>query len=416
MKIRPMTRSLALAALLAAATACDPFTGPGGDSGKPLKSLPRELSAAERSVLSGSNRFAFGLLREVARADTASNVFVSPLSASMALGMAMNGARSGTLDEMRATLGFGELPPADVNASYRGLIDLLRGLDRGVEMRVANSVWARQGFPFHAEFMQTGKQYFDAEVSTLDFDDPGAPATINGWVSRSTGGKIRTIVDGPIPTDAVAYLINAIYFKGAWTHAFDRRRTRDAPFLRADGTQQTVKMMHGSGKVAHLSTPEIEAVDLPYGRGAFSMTVVLPRPGTRVDDLVAGLNAERWQAWMEQLTERQLDVYLPRFRLEYEKTLNHPLQGLGMRAAFQPHAADFSGMSPRALYVSNVKQKTFVEVNEEGTEAAAATSVEMRAVSMPPFVMVNRPFLVVIRERLSGTILFIGKIGAPPSA
>ena len=413
MRTKLFPRALGLAALVGL-TACESLTGPGA-ARKPLTALPRELSAAERSVISASNRFAFGLLREVDRADTASNVFISPLSASMALGMTLNGARGATRDEMRATLGFGTTPMDEVNASYRSLIDLLRGLDRGVEMRIGNSIWARQGYPFEEAFFQTGRKYFDAEVSTLDFGAPSAPATINAWVDRSTNGKIKTIVTS-IPGNVVMYLINAIYFKGAWTEPFDPRMTRQAPFTRADGTRQQVRMMNRKAPVRHLSGPDFQAVDLPYGRGAFSMTVVLPAQGTDLDALVARLDAERWQEWTGKFTEGEMDVYLPRFRIEYEKALNSSLQALGMVTPFGA-GADFTGLSPRGLglHISEVKQKTFVEVNEEGTEAAAATSVSI-VESLGPTFRADRPFLVVIRERLSGTILFMGKIGAPPAS
>ena len=413
MRTRQLVRTVGLT-ILPFLSSCDPLTGPG-ESQAPLTELPRSLTASERKVIESSNQFAFGLLREVDRADTASNVFVSPLSASMALGMTMNGARGGTLAEMRSALAFGELALPEINDSYRSLIDLLRSLDSGVDIRIANSIWARQGFPFEPSFFDTGKRFFDAEVATLNFSDPAAPRTINAWVDRSTKGKITEIVES-IPPNTVMYLINAVYFKGLWTSRFDRSRTQDASFTREDGSRQAVKMMHRSGpSVAHYSARDLEAVDLPYGRGAFSMTIVLPAPGTRLDALVSTLDAARWKQITDGFADRRLDVHLPRFRLAYEKALNDPLKALGMRQPFVPGGADFTAMSPlgRDLYISNVKQKTYVDVDEDGTEAAAATSVEVGIVSLPPSFRVDRPFLVAIRERFSGSILFLGAIGAP---
>jgi serpin B len=214
------------------------------------------------------------------------------------------------------------------------------------------------------------------------------------------------------------YLINAIYFKGTWKHQFDRRQTRDAPFTRADGTRQTVKMMQRGGPVRHYRDAQLEALDLPYGREAFAMTILLPRPGADLDSLVATLDETRWKQITDGFVDRELDVNLPRFRLEYEQMLNNGLKALGMNTPFRPGGADFTGMSSRGrdLFISNVKQKTYVDVNEEGTEAAAATSVEIRVVSLPPSFTVDRPFIVAIRERFSGTILFLGKITAPPSS
>jgi serine protease inhibitor len=415
--MRPLASFLALAGVVSLA-ACDLFTGPGSEPLPPLTNLPRALSAAEQEVISASNRFAFDLLRGVVERDTSANIFLSPLSASMALGMTMNGAAGETFEGMRSALGFGTLERDAINASYRSLIDLLVDLDRGVEMKIANSIWVRRGFPLHEPFVQSSRTHFGAEVSELDFADPGAPGVINRWVDRNTEGKIKDIVEN-IDPDVMLYLINAIYFKGSWSSRFDRRATAEATFHRADGSRQNVRMMYlPQGKVRHLWSQEAEIVDLPYGREAFSMTLVLPGEGRTVEDLVDSLDAESWDDWIDRLNAAEVDVHLPRFRLEYETLLNGTLRALGMQTAFDPTGADFSGMSPLGgdLYISNVKQKTFVDVNEEGTEAAAATSVEMRVVSVGPTFRADRPFLVAIRERLSGTILFLGVIGAPPSS
>ena len=401
--------------LTVALAGCESIFGPGDERAAPLTELPRALSASEQAVIGASNRFAFDLLREASARDTASNVFLSPLSASVALGMTLNGARGETFTGMRGTLGFGALDQNEINASYRSLIDLLLGLDRSVEMRLANSIWVRTGFPLHDSFVQSSRKHFDAEVAELDFNDPAALKTINKWASRSTDGRIERIVD-EIPSNVVMYLMNAIYFKGSWTRQFDPKLTRDAAFHREDGGEQRVRMMHRPEMtVRHLRTAEAEMIELPYGRGAFSMTVVLPTRGGTLEGLVASLDAQTWSEWMGQLTERRLDVFLPRFRLEYEKVLNETLEALGMEAAFTP-GADFMGMSPvRGLYIGEVKQKSFIEVKEEGTEAAAVTSVSMVLSSGPPPFRADRPFLLIIRERLSGTILFMGAIGAPPS-
>jgi serpin B len=404
--------ALVLATTLAG---CDKDPGTGSDA--PLAALPRPLTSQEQAVIGASNRFAFDLLREASARDTASNVFLSPLSASMALGMTMNGARGETFTGMRTALGFGVMEPAEINASYRSLTQLLLGLDRNVELRLANSIWVRQGFPLHDSFVRSSEESFGARVAALDFGSPAAVQTINGWVDRSTNGKIRTIVDR-IDADIVMYLINAVYFKGSWTEQFDRQQTSPAPFVLADGTQRTVQMMHRSkARVRALATPDVQMVDLPYGREAFSMTLVLPPRGRSAKEWAATVTADQWQRWTGELRERELDVYLPRFRLEYEQVLNGTLRALGMETAFDERAADFGGMSPMGadLFIDEVKQKTFLEVNERGTEAAAVTSVGVAPTSMPPSFRADRPFLLAIRERLSGTLLFVGVIGAPAS-
>lgn len=419
-----MTRTLAVAraaALAAILAGCKGVTAPGsGNVPAALDELPRALTASEQRVITGSNAFAFGLLRETARADTAANVFLSPLSASMALGMAMNGARGETLSQMQATLGFGGLALEEADRSYRSLIDLLRGLDSGVDMRLANSIWARSGFLFAQDFQDALGEYFDARATTLDFDDPTAAPTINDWVKQNTGGNIDRIVDAPIDPSLVMFLIDAVYFKGSWRNRFDPAETRDAPFHAAAGGTISVKMMHRTGDGSFFATPDgVSGVELPYSRGAYVMDVVLPPEGTPLGQLVATLDTARWDGWLAGLHTAELDLSMPRFRLEYEALLDEPLMRLGMTDAFSWPPADFTGMcvSRDDCYINFVKQKTYVDVNEEGTEAAAATSVGITptSVRVPVRFVVERPFLVAIRERLSGSILFLGAIGAPES-
>jgi serine protease inhibitor len=417
-----MSRFLRPAVLCAAAFAlgaCESLTGPGTGEQPPLDRLPRALSVQEQQLIRASNSFAFDILRETIRDEPAENIFLSPLSASLALGMTLNGARGPTQDEMRAVLGYGNASMAEVNAAYRSLIDLLLGLDSKVDMRIANSVWALEGFPFHQSFYDTVRQYFDATATSLDFYQPGAAAVINGWVKEKTGGRIESIVPDPIPARVVMYLINAIYFKADWTHQFDRSATRDAQFTRASGERLNVKMMNRTGRALHYYSPQgVAVVELPYSRGAYAMTLVLPPAGVDVDAFAAGMTQQQWNAWLDAMEEGQLALGVPRFRLEYETTMNNPLIALGMGRAFGTLPdTDFSGLSPygRDLYISRVMQKTFVDVNEEGTEAAAATAVEISRVSGPPSITFDRPFIVAIRERLTGTLLFLGKVGDPES-
>lgn len=374
-----------------------------------ISELPRPLTSTERALVTANNEFAFSLFRELHQRTADSNLFMSPLSASMALGMTMNGAGGTTLDAMRTTLGFGTMPMTDIDASYRSLIDLLRGLDHSVDFRIGNSIWYRQGFAVEQPFLDAGKQYFDARISALDFDDPNAPRTINDWVKTSTNGKIETIVDR-IPRDVVMYLVNAIYFKGSWQKQFDKARTMTREFHAIDGSLPQVPMMSQTDTFPAVRTDDYTAAELPYGGGAYSMVVVVPSPGSSLDSLVASLDATRWAALLASFTLRHGEVAIPRFRLEWKKELNDPLTALGMGVAFQDGAADFSGISKsQSLVITTVLQKTFVDVNEEGTEAAAATSVGIGPTSAPaPLLRADRPFLFAIRERFSGTVLFMG--------
>jgi len=408
-----------LLATVAVIAACSDATGPS-DGARRITELPRALSSGEQALIGASNVFGFNLLRELDRTRADANIVMSPLSASMALGMTMNGASGQTFDEMRSTLGFGTPPSAEINASYRSLIDMLRALDRTVDVRIANAIWYRDGFPFETSFLDESKQFFDAKVAPLDFAAAGAVPTINDWVKASTNGKIANIVDGPIPADVVMYLINAIYFNGSWTTRFDKSLTKPDQFTTFDGSTAPIAMMRRTDTTRVAETADAQVVELPYGGDAFAMTIILPKPGGSIGGLIASLSSDTWDATVAAATPQEIELYMPKFSLSWEALLNDPLQSLGMRLAFQGDVADFTRMSRAAgnrLYISKVKQKSFVDVHEEGTEAAAATSVEISVTCTcgPRVIRIDRPFVFAIRERLSGTILFLGKIVRPPA-
>jgi serine protease inhibitor len=402
---------LLLALGLGLAACAESPTAPGQPG--PIDRLPRDLSAAEAELIRANNGFAFDLLREVSAAAPDSNVFLSPLSASIALGMTMNGAAGSTLDAMRGTLGFGDLPLQDINVSYRNLMALLLGLDRTIETGIANSIWYRQGEVFQDVFLRDVRDYFGARVEALDFGDPRSPDVINAWVEAQTRSRIPRIVES-IRGDDIMFLINAVYFKAPWAHRFDPANTRDAAFHLADGSTAHVRLMNRSGPLTQVQHERATIVELPYGGGAYGMIIVLPNHGTSVASLVRDLDGATWSSWMAALGDpTDGHIALPRFRLEYEATLNRPLEGLGMGIAFSG-AADFSRMQPDGgLFISRVKQKTFLDVDEEGTEAAAVTKVVMGRTSAPGAVVVDRPFILAIREQHSGTIVFMGAVMDP---
>ncbi len=381
----------------------------------PITALPRPLSLSETKVIAGSNDFAFDLFRTGNLDQHQANVFVSPLSASMALGMTANGANGATYDEMQAALRLSGATREEVGDGYKNLISLLIGLDPRTNFKIANSIWYEQTFPFNASFLDDSKKYFDARVTGLDFRSPSALTTINSWVSAQTNNKIPEIVESIDPADKM-FLINAIYFKGIWQKQFDKGKTIDAPFHNADGSTSTVPMMSRSAGVQAMGNAEYSAVDLPYGNSAFTMTVILPHGD--IDAFAESFDQTKWNTVVSSLhNDSELEVYLPRFRIEWKRQLNDDLQQMGMKLAFIPDQSDFTGMSPlgRALYISQVLQKTYVEVDEQGTEAAAATSVTVRLTALRLPFRADRPFMVVIRERFSGAILFIGKIAKLPA-
>ncbi len=408
-------RSLSVVLLGCLVAACGDFFGPGG----PLTQLPRELTPAEQSLIEADNRFAFKLFREInAQEDPGTNVFVSPLSVAMALGLTYNGAAGATREAMGQTLEFGGMNVTEVNQAYRGLIDLLRELDSSVELLIANSVWHRQDVTVLPEFVQTVGEYFDAEVTALDFSDPAAADRMNAWVREATAGRIESIVDDPIDASVIAHLLNAVYFKGEWTHQFDRDRTAESPFELTDGSQATVEMMYHRGfrPLRYMRGDGVEVVELPYGRDAYNMVIVMPSTHQAIGELTSELTQEQWNGWIADLDETEGTISMPRFTLEYELSLNDVLKALGMEIAFSG-AADFSNMfDRRGPYIGEVKHKTFVEVTEEGTEAAAVTDAVMLVSHGGPHMVLNRPFLFAIRERFSGTILFMGKIMNPAAS
>jgi serpin B len=387
---------------------------PSGPSPKSIDALPRQLSVGEQKLIGGSNAFAFDLLKAVNTADRPGNVFISPLSASMALGMTMNGAAGTTYDAMHSTLRFSDLSRTDVNESYKSLIALLRGLDNTTQFSIANSIWYQQDFPFRQEFLTESKSYFDAEVKGLDLTKPSSIDVINAWVNDATSKKIPKIIDS-FDGDEVMFLINAIYFKGTWQNSFKKSETANAPFHSLDGSSATIPLMSQMANFRRGFGPDYEAIDLPYGNSAFTMMVVLPKAGVDINAFTESLTEEKWRTIDAGMAKGEIGIMLPKFKLEWKKNLNDQLKALGMGVAYSDIGADFSRMSPgKQLVITDVIQKTFVDVNEEGTEAAAATSVGVGPTSAPAVMRVDRPFIFAIRERLSGTILFIGKITKLP--
>jgi serine protease inhibitor len=398
-------RTLRYAALAVVLTACSDPQSPG----HPAPSL----DAAEQQVSSSGNEFSFALFQQLAKREAGKNVFVSPLSASMSLGMAMNGAAGPTFDAMRTALRLGTGDMGQIDAGYRRLVDLLRGLDPTTTFQIANSIWYRNSVSFRQSFLDTTKKYFDAQVQGLNFADAtGSLATINAWVSANTGGKIPKILDEITP-DEVMFLINAIYFKGTWQMKFDPALTSPDRFVAADGTIQTVPFMNRREHLKPMflfgaTQQQVSIVELPYGNGDFAMDIILPPPNASVDSTAAALTSSAWGALIASLREVDYALAMPKFTLSYERTLTDDLSALGMGVAFTDQA-NFSGMSAVGLKLEFVKQKTFVDVNEAGTEAGASTVTGVVPTSLTE-VRVNRPFIFVIRERQTGTIVFMGKL------
>ncbi len=376
----------------------------------------RALTSNETELVSADNRFGLKLFQQIVKSDSQENPFISPISVSMALGMTLNGADGSTREAMESTLELQGLSQQQINEAYQSLIKLLLDLDPQVDFRIANSIWYRDDLTFVQEFIDLNKLYFNAMVQGLDFLDPASKDIINQWVKDNTNGKIPQIIDQIDPVD-IMFLINAIYFKGIWTYQFKEDLTHNDLFNFANGGQIDCRMMYQEGEFEYLDTDKFQAIDLPYGDGNFRMTIFLPKSGATVDSLILSLDNNLLNRWLQSFSVRKGIIEIPKFELEYKIQLNDVLTLLGMGIAFDPYWADFTKLyaGPENAFISEVLHKTYLKVDEKGTEAAAATSVTISFTSVGDefYFKANRPFLFMIRENHSNTILFIGKMSTP---
>jgi serine protease inhibitor len=390
------------------------------DDNNPSHLNPVKISLPENGpeVIEASNTFGFDIFRAIlADEPAAQNVFISPTSISLALAMTLNGANNATEDSMAYALRVDQLSSEQINATYRDLINGLTTADDKVLLSIANSIWYRLGFNVLPDFLNINSEYYNAEVAALDFDSPEAVNTINDWVSDHTHGRIPSIL-GQINPSAVMFLINAIYFKGIWTKEFNPESTFDGNFQLADGTNKTVRTMAFEDEIGYFENDLFQACQLYYGRGNFSMVVLLPKADVSTESLSKQLTKEHWNIWMNSFTDQKVNLSLPKFTFEYEKRLNDILSLMGMGIAFDPARADFTGINANGgLYIDFVKHKTFVEVNEEGTEAAAVTIAGVNLSAYPGDetiqMHIDRPFIFAIREKTTNAVVFMGKVAEP---
>jgi serpin B len=411
---------LALCALsLGACRAAERYAGHNGaDASHPTEITRPNNSANMNSTLAAaSNAFGFDLFKHLRSGAADKNVFFSPLSVTVALAMTYNGAAGETKKAMARALKIEGLNDAELNRASAELLKTLKSSDPKVELAIANSLWARSGMRFNQGFLAGARQFYGAEISTLDFDNPQSSGVINRWVNDATKGKISRIID-QIDPQQVMFLINAVYFKGQWQKRFEKALTKEQPFHSPAGPRPA-PMMAQSGNYLYHRGDKFQAVSLPYGKGGVSLYLFLPDQGSSLDEFLKGLGYLKWEEWINNFNDTPGDVKLPRFKLDYEKTLNDPLKDLGMGVAFSAREADFSGIrAEKDIYISEVKHKAVVEVNEEGTEAAAATSVGISTTSLRQprerFTFIaDRPFLMVIRDSQTGAILFMGVVVEP---
>jgi len=370
------------------------------------------------SIVNGNNLFALELYAKLKKEK--GNVFFSPYSISSALAMAYSGARGDTAEEMAKTLHF--IPGAEnTNPVFAELNATLDEVQKqgNVKLLIANSLWPQKGHPFLPEYISLMNRYYGVSVLPVDyFNAPeDARTRINGWVEAKTQGKIRDIVQKPLPVDTSLVLVNAIYFKGNWAHQFDPRRTSNADFLLLNGAKTQVSMMRQGGRFGYREINDAKLLELPYMGEQLSMIFILPNETTQLSKLEDELTSANLHSWLSGIKEQFVSVDLPKFKVTWgANDLIKPLKTLGMRKAFMP-GADFSGMDgAKNLVIGALLHKAFVEVNEEGTEAAAASVVGMRfgsALRRSYTFKADHPFLFVIRDNTTGGILFLGRVIDP---
>jgi serine protease inhibitor len=383
-------------------------------------------SSGPADVTTADNAFGFRLLNEVQKTIPSGNVVLSPVSAALDLSMVLNGADGATRQEMLAALSLSGLELGAINEANAKLIKVIRTPTKSVTLSVADSLWVdSRRATLRPDYLQQTRAWYDAEMTDLDFSNPSAANRINGWAAKETDGRISKVIDRLDPAD-LALLLNAVYFKGQWTHKFDKARTQERDFTLANGAVKQVPRMAQAGRFDYFETPQMQAIRLSFGAGDLVMEVLLPAKSSSLRGLEAELTPGHWSAWRTQYALRPGTIELPRFELKSNYRLNGPLRTLGMTRVFQPDGAQLAGMfasapdQPRArgAFISSVLQSTYWKVDEEGSEAAAVTTTGVRssAVTRPqqPFQMiVDRPFFGAIEDRRSGALLFVGAVFDP---
>jgi len=369
-------------------------------------------------VATADNSFAFDLFRKIASAQPEKNIFISPLSVSSVLLMIANGAAGDTRTELAGALHIGQIAPPGVNAACKAL-DASLDSETNAVLTIANGIWCQQDCRLKPGFIDDNKNFFGAELASVDFKIPASAEAINAWADRQTHGRIQDVVQYPFPSMTRLVLANAIYFKGRWAEPFDRGRTEKGSFRPAGGAVKNVMMMSQQKEFDYVENERFQAVRLPYAGNRLGMYLFLPATNSDAARVAADLTGDGWQSTVSGFRERKGLVEVPRFKLDYDVVLNESLQALGMKQAFDPNKANFSAMADEPLFIGLVKQKSYVAVDEEGTEAAAVTVGLMRTTAIrmnepPPFRMiVDRPFFFVIADRQTQAILFMGIVNDP---
>jgi len=382
----------------------------------PTEPVPIDLTQDQVALIESGNAFAFDIFSQVLKSSGENeNVMISPLSISYALSMTLNGANGATREAMLDALRLKGISVDAINNSYKNLTEALLAVDKRVLMSIANSVWIENNFTVKKTFTDILTDYYNADAEKFDINDASAPDKINTWIEDNTNGLIKEMID-KLEDNTVMLLINAIYFKGKWKSEFDESNTIQMPFYKSAGNQVNVPMMKQKTDFNVYAGNGFILAEFPYGQGNFVMDVILPNEQDGLSNTLALVSDASFAAWLGQMSERETDVSFPRFKYGYKKTLKDVLTDMGMGIAFTD-GADFSKITDQYdLLINDVTHQSFIETNEEGTEAAAATIVDIGLTSMPPAALVfkmDHPFLYIIRETTTNSIIFMGRVADP---
>lgn len=400
--------------ILLVLNSCSDILNSKNDNKKDDDILKYSIDEIPSKLINSNNDFSMRLFQTINASDIEKNVFISPISVSFALGMTMNGADGVTFDEIKNVLGFTGSDVDQINAAYAALISELYAVSEGVEFNLANSIWFRDEFSLQDEFKQLNMDYFDAKVEALDFSDAeNTLKTINSWVEDQTEDRIKDLIKSLDP-NACMFLINAIYFKAAWKYQFDEAETIESYFYPGDGEDVNCEMMNIKSKFKFTQGTDYDAAELPYANENYSMLVVKPKTET-IDNFIQIANTDVIQDIVNSFTEDSVNIALPKMEIEYEKELNDILKEMGINEAFDPNKANFSKMFNEmdgGIWIEKVKQKSFLKVNEEGTEAAAATVVQMNyeSVSDEKYIHFNQPFIFLLLKNNPARFCSVAKL------
>ncbi len=381
----------------------------------PKEPVKIDLTADQVKLIGSENAFAFDLFKGVLNnADVNENIIISPLSISFALSMTLNGATGSTRDAILEALRVNGLTPETINNSCKNLSEALLSVDKRVLISIANSVWTEKNFVVKNPFREILTGYYKAEAKSFDINDSQAPRVINTWIEEKTNGLIKNMVD-KLNYNTVMLLINAIYFKGKWNSSFDKTNSIPSSFYKPGGAAIEVPMMKQKSDFKIFQGDGFILAEFPYGQGNFVMDILLPDDNNGLNSVIKSMTDNNFKVWISNMSELETYLSFPRFKYGYKKQLKDILSDMGMGVAFSDNA-DFSNISDIDLLINDVTHQAFIETNEEGTEAAAATIVDIGVTSVPltPFILnINHSFIYIIREITTSSILFMGRVADP---